>query len=82
MYLVYILKSLKNGRYYIGYTKDLQRRLLEHNLGKTKGNRYLVPFELVYSETFKNETEARKREFYIKSQKSRRFIEKLINKGR
>ena len=81
MYFVYILQSLKNGRYYVGYTGNLEKRLAEHNSGKTKGNKYLAPFDLVYKETFISETEARKREYYIKSQKSKRFIEKLINKG-
>lgn len=81
MYFVYILRSLKNSRYYTGFTKDVGKRLIEHNSGLTKGNRYLAPFELIYTETFENETDARKREYYIKSQKSRKFIEKLISMG-
>ena len=80
-FIVYILKSLKNGRYYTGYTNDLERRIFEHNSGETKGNRYFGPFELVYKEEYSDPTEARKREYYIKSQKSRKFIESLINRG-
>jgi hypothetical protein len=33
MYYVYILRSLVNDRYYIGSTKDLERRLKKHNVG-------------------------------------------------
>ena len=81
MYYVYILKSLKNSKYYIGYTSDLNKRIQEHNNGKTKGNRFLAPFELVYKEEFEDATIARKREYYIKRQKDRQFIESLINGG-
>ena len=81
MYYVYILRSLKNTRYYIGCTNNLTRRLHEHNSGQTKGNRYYGPFEVVYKETYAAATDARKREYYIKSQKSRIFIENLIKLG-
>ena len=81
MYYVYILRSLKNGKYYIGYTSDLNKRIREHNEGKTKGNRFLKPFELIYKEEYQNATSARKREYYIKRQKDRQFIEDLINGG-
>jgi len=78
IYYVYILKSLKNGRYYTGHTKDLEKRLIQHNSGETKGNKYWGPFELVYKEEYNNPSEARKREYYIKRQKSRKYIESLI----
>jgi putative endonuclease len=76
--LGYIIKSLKNGRYYTGCTQDLENRLREHNSGETKSIRYLRPFELVYTETFSTLSEARQRERHIKSQKSSKYIEQLI----
>ena len=78
MYYVYVLKSLKNGRFYVGYTGDLENRVKEHNRGKTKGNYFNGPFELFYSEGFENIEDARKRERYIKSQKSHKYIESLV----
>jgi putative endonuclease len=78
-YFVYILKSLKNGRYYTGSTKDIPRRLSEHNAGKTKGNKYFSPFELIYKEEYPDHISAVRREIYIKKQKSRSFIESLIS---
>ena len=81
LYYVYILKSLKNGSYYIGSTKNLPNRIEEHNAGETKYTRHLLPFELVYTETYQTLQEARQRELYIKSKKSRKYIERLINGG-
>jgi putative endonuclease len=78
-YFVYILKSLKNDRYYVGYTNNIEKRLIQHNNGKTTGNKYWGPFELTYKEEYDNPTKARKREYYIKRQKSKRFIEALVN---
>jgi len=79
MYYVYILKSSKNNRYYIGSTRDFNKRLQEHNAGRTKGNKSYGPFYPVYREEYESLSEARKREYYIKSQKSRKYIERLIN---
>ncbi|MFA5831680.1 MAG: GIY-YIG nuclease family protein [Candidatus Paceibacterota bacterium] len=33
MYYTYLLESKKDGQWYTGYTKDLQKRFLEHNQG-------------------------------------------------
>jgi len=81
MFYVYILQSLKNSSYYIGYTEDLNERLVMHNAGRVKGTKYRRPFIIVYTEIYSTATEARKREYYIKRQKSRKFIEDLINKN-
>ena len=64
---VYILQSLKNGRYYIGSTENPEKRLAEHNGGKTKSIRYLTPFELKYKESYNTRVEARRREAYLKN---------------
>lgn len=81
MYVVYVLKSLKNGRFYIGSTSNLEKRLRYHNLGLNRSTRYNKPWILVYKENFLNKTEAIKREIFIKKQKSRKYIEKLINQS-
>jgi putative endonuclease len=81
MYRVYILQSERNGSYYVGYSEDVVRRLEQHNAGKVKATGYRRPYRLVYQETCLTETEARQREYYIKSQKSRKFIADLIGRG-
>lgn len=66
MFALYILKSLKDDDLYIGSTNNLKRRLLEHNLGKAYATRIRRPFELVYCELYKSESDARKREHNLK----------------
>lgn len=75
----YILRS-DIGRYYIGSTKDLNRRLKEHQYGKTRTTRVLKTLSLVYSEKFNTISEARVREKKLKSYKSKKYIEWLIKR--
>ncbi len=77
MWYVYILKSLVNNRHYTGYAKDLERRLNEHNSGKTKSIQFTIPFELVYKEEFSTRLDAARRERFLKSGKGREFIKNM-----
>lgn len=76
---MYILQSEKDGRYYIGSTDDLGKRLARHNSGYSRYTKNRGPFKLVYKEEFASRSNAKKREYYIKSLKSRPAIEKLIS---
>ena len=78
-YTVYVLFSKTINRFYLGYTNDLNRRISEHNRKKGKYTDAGIPWELVYSEMFEIKIEAQNREKYIKSRKSRTYIENLIN---
>ncbi len=79
-YFVYILYSTKLERYYIGSTEDIAMRLKEH-LWEHKGfTSKAKDWELKYSERFTAKTDAINRELLIKKWKSRKMIEKLINK--
>ena len=78
MYTVYILHSESLGRYYIGYTNNLPRRLSEHNRIRGKYTDIGIPWVVVYTETFVAKREAMDREKYIKSMKSKNFIIELI----
>jgi putative endonuclease len=75
---VYVLRSQRNGRFYTGFSVDPERRLVEHNSGAVRATRSLRPWEIAYTELCVDETEARKREYQIKSMKSRRYIQWLI----
>jgi putative endonuclease len=81
MFFTYVLKSLKNNRFYYGCTNDLKRRLNEHNLGKSKYTRLTTPFELIYFEPFQNLNEARKREKFFKSGKGREYIKSQLTRA-
>jgi putative endonuclease len=78
MYFVYIIKSLKDGRLYKGMTVDLERRILEHNIGKTKSTRAFRPWELVHFEIFDNKSIARERELFFRSGTGREFLKKIL----
>jgi len=78
MYYVYILRSLKTGRYYTGHTNELKRRMYEHNHGKTKSLLKHIPLEIIYQECYLSRQEARQREIQIKSYKSGEAFKKLI----
>ena len=76
---VYILYSEKCDKYYIGQTQDLDQRLYEHNMNKGgKFSKSCAPWRLIYSQTYQTRTEAVKREREIKSKKSRKYIEDLM----
>ncbi len=66
MFFVYILKSKKDDSIYIGYTNDLKRRVEEHNGGENKSTKFKAPFELVYYEAYKSQSDAKYRESNLK----------------
>ncbi|HUN65817.1 MAG TPA: GIY-YIG nuclease family protein [Bacteroidota bacterium] len=66
-YYVYVLKSLKAGRYYIGQSEDVMERLRRYNRGgvwSTKGYR---PWQIHDVEEYGTRKEAIQREHYLKS---------------
>ena len=79
MYKVYILESQRNGRYYIGSTKNLESRLKQHNSGKVKLTRFIRPLNTMYAEEYDTLSEARSREAYLKKLKSSRALRELID---
>lgn len=76
---MYILQ-LRDNSYYVGSTGDIYSRIAEHQQGKVKSTKNKLPFVLKYTENFKTRGEAQSREHQIKKWKSRKAIERLINK--
>ena len=70
MFYVYVLLSLRDKTTYIGMTEDLDKRLREHNQGKTKSIKHKIPLEMVYFEAYNDKTKARKREMELKNNSS------------
>jgi putative endonuclease len=66
----------------IGSTNNLYRRLKEHKQGKTRTTRIFNINTIIYSEKFDTISEARTRERKLKSYKSKKYIDWLIQKGR
>ena len=78
MFYVYILKSLKDESFYIGYTADLDDRLRRHNKGDSRYTRNHRPFELIHTESYDSRSEAIRREKQIKSYKGGAAFRKLV----
>ena len=74
MFYTYVLKSLRNGRYYTGSTNNLVRRLGEHNSGLSKYTKFTRAFELIHKEEFKTRKEAIQRERFLKTGIGRKWI--------
>ena len=79
---VYILASHNNDKFvtYVGYTKNLNKRLKLHNEGKgakfTRGRQW----KIIYTEKYSEEKTAKVREYYIKkNRKFRNFIKKKFD---
>lgn len=66
MYIIYILKSTKDGKLYVGQTQDLESRLKRHNNGLVKSTRSRIPLQVVHSEEFNTREDAVKREKELK----------------
>ena len=78
-YYVYMLKSKTvKPVTYVGYTKDLKKRIKQHNTGKgakfTRGRKW----SLIYKEKITSKSKAISREYYIK--KNRSLRKKIISK--
>ena len=78
MFCVYILQSQKDGKYYIGYTENIEIRLKWHNEGRNKSTAYRRPLKLVHSENFLTKQGAMQREKQIKLYKGGNEFKKLI----
>lgn len=79
MYCVYVLRSLKDGLFYTGFTKNLDARLQRHNGGLVTSTKYRKPFELVYYEASLSIKDSMKREVYLKTAWGKRYIKNRIN---
>ena len=72
MYYVYVLLSGKDGNFYVGYTSDLRKRVIEHKKGQVASTKNRRPLQLVYYEVSRNQQDATTREKYLKSTYGRR----------
>jgi putative endonuclease len=73
-------KNEQTGRYYIGSTNNIKRRLSEHNRGQTLSTRRKGHWILIYQEVFTDKLKAQKREKQIKSYKGGEAFKKLISR--
>lgn len=77
---VYILKDT-NGKFYIGSTENIERRLKQHNLEHTQTTRNMKSSKLIHCQEYASLEIARKVERKIKALKRRDYIEKIVKDG-
>ena len=78
MYYTYVLRSEKDDKFYIGFTKDLKQRFNEHEKGMVESTKNRRPLNLIYYEACLNQNDAIKREKYFKTYHGRMFIKRRL----
>jgi putative endonuclease len=73
-YWVYVLLSLKDGKKYTGYTKNLSLRFEQHQKGLVESTKNRRPLVLIYFEGCLNQQDATKREKYLKTHYGKMFL--------
>jgi len=77
-YYNYVLRSVKDKNFYIGYTSNLQNRLLEHQKGLVSSTKYRRPLVLIYYEVSFSLQSALHREKYLKTTYGHRYLKNRI----
>ena len=81
MFYIYIIHSAKLQRYYVGSTENVEKRLQEHNAGKSKSTRAGLPWALIHTESLATRSEAILQERKIKARGIGRYLSDLENKA-
>jgi putative endonuclease len=66
-YYVYVLLSLRDRKFYVGFTLSLKDRIQKHGRGEVRATRHRRPLLLIHYEYFINKTDAKAREVFLKS---------------
>ena len=75
---MYAIRSLKDGRIYVGMTENVERRLDQHNSGKSRSTKAYRPWTLFYAEKLPDRLRAREREKYLKGGAGKEYLKKGI----
>ena len=78
MYFVYILQNENGNRFYTGFTENIDKRLKDHNGGKSLATKSFRPYKLIHYEAFLEKRDAKSREKFLKSGWGRRSIKKML----
>jgi putative endonuclease len=77
-YYVYVLRSLEDHNFYVGFTKNLKGRLEAHAKGQVPSTKRRLPMDLVYWEGCLSQADATQREKYLKSAWGKRYIKNRL----
>ncbi len=77
MVYVYLIESARHSRlHYVGVTKDLKRRMIEHNSGSSPHTAKFKPWNLVLYLGFADEPVGYAFEQYLKSGSGKTFLKR------
>ncbi len=79
MHYVYVLKSKKDAKIYIGCTGDLKRRFEKHNAGQVASTKNRRPLQIIFYEAFLNKSDAFQREQWLKTGWGRNHLMKILS---
>lgn len=74
MHYTYVLFSGTDGKFYMGTTGDLRKRLQLHSAGRVRSTAYRRPLKLVYYQACLSADDAYRREWYPKSGRAGRYL--------
>lgn len=77
---VYVLRSAKDGQFYVGLTRNLRARLQAHNSSQVPSTKNRVPLELIYWEGCLNAGDAAQREKYLKTAWGKRYLKGRLHR--
>lgn len=78
MYYTYVLRSMKDGKMYTGFTKDLKLRFEQHERGLVQSTKHRMPLELIYYEACLSEEDGLRRERYLKTHYGKMYLRKRL----
>lgn len=78
MFYTYMLRSDKDGNFYVGYTKNLKQRFEQHEKGLVESTRERRPLRLIYYEACLSMYDATRREKYLKTYYGRIFLKQRL----
>ncbi|OGK10445.1 hypothetical protein A2767_01150 [Candidatus Roizmanbacteria bacterium RIFCSPHIGHO2_01_FULL_35_10] len=81
LYCVYILFSLKDNKFYIGYTTNLHERLTSHITGNSKSTEPRRPFTLLFCEYYLSKHDATRREKYFKTTAGKKTLRIMLKES-
>lgn len=77
-YVVYVIRSKKLDRWYIGFTSNLAERLKRHNQGAVIATKTGKPWEIIYAEMYRDKRDAMGRETFLKSGSGWKYLKKQL----
>ena len=78
MYYTYVLQSLKDKKFYIGYTSNIGKRVARHNNGEVQSTKPRMPLRLIFYEAYLDQKDALRREDYFKTTKGKRTLRIML----